>query len=281
MESGDDVAQSVGRAFADQFVFPVKLGGKHSKGSMLARDEAEHQTWLLKPGSGGQSPAAGAAEDPSTQSAREAAFFRVAKEWGIDTWFPRAELLVINDREYAALALLPWNFKTMEKRKIQDPGLPRRVLQPFLNSGVLHRWALIDAVLGNPDGHLQNVMVDDDGNVRLIDHGSAFAGSGFDPAHDQDSFVPGYLRAWAPAAFNALSPEEKFRYMPRVNEKVAQELKGWLMSISVPELTAVLMRYGIRPDPTVHRLEFFRQQAASRPLDEVLNRFWAGCNKDL
>jgi hypothetical protein len=272
--SGDDVAQAVARAFVDRFVFPIRLGGKHSKGSMLARDEQTHTTWLLKPGSGNQSPAAGAQQDPSTMSAREAAWYQVAKAWDLDRWFPRAELLVINGREYAAMKLLPWSFKTMEKHKVRDPGFPRRVLQRFLNDGTIHRWAVLYYVLGEPDGHGQNVMMDEDGEVRFIDHGSAFAGSQFDPANDQDSFVPAFLRAWAPPQFNALPPEEKLRSMPRVNARVAGELQAWILGLQPSELAALLVPYGIDPKPSLERLARLRAAVTGAPADEAINRLW-------
>jgi hypothetical protein len=46
-----EAAEQVDRAFKDRFVLPVQLGGKHSQGSMLARDQDSGVTWLLKPGS--------------------------------------------------------------------------------------------------------------------------------------------------------------------------------------------------------------------------------------
>jgi hypothetical protein len=205
-QTADDVAA----AFRDRFVVPVKLGGKHSKGSMLARDEYTGETWLLKPGSGGQTPAAGAQQDPSTQSRREAAFYQMADAWHLGQFYPRADLLIVGGREYAALHLLPWSYKGMDKLKADDVGAARAVLMPYLKQGILHRWGVLDFVLGNPDRHAGNLMVRDD-DVKLIDHGSAFAGTAFDPANDKYSFTPYYLRAWSDGKFSTMSPEPSSR----------------------------------------------------------------------
>ncbi len=273
---GEDVAEAVLRAFKDQFVFPVKLDAKakHSAGTLLARDSKTGTTWLLKPGSGGQSTAAGAGQDPSTQSAREAAWAQVAQAWGLDAWFPRAELLIIDGKQFAALRLLPWAFKPLEKKRATDPALGRRVMQPLLTAGTLHRLAILDFVCGNPDRHGSNVMVDDEGQVRLIDHGSAFAGSEFDPGHDQNSFVPYYLRAWSPDRFNALTPEQKYATLPRVNAQVAADIKTWVENLSGERLAAILHRYGINPAATMARLERVKQAVAQEPADAAINRLW-------
>lgn len=293
---GADCADGVRRAFADHFVYAVKMGGKHSHGSMLARDDEGGETWLLKPGSG-QSPASGATDDPSSQSAREAAFFHVAQDWGLSAYFPRAELLLVDDKEFAAIHLLPWSFKSLEGERQKEPSLPRKVLHKYLTDGTLHKWAAIDAVLGNPDRHLGNCMVstkpargklttdssyaapddhqDEVREVRLIDHGSAFAGFGFDPAHDKNSFVPGYLRAWAPTRFNSLEPGEKFGYLPRVNDTIAHEVGVWFVELSEAHLARTLHQYGIDPAPSLSRLATLKKELESSPIDVVLNRFWA------
>jgi hypothetical protein len=272
---GEDVAQALRRAYKDQFVLPVALAGKHSKGSLVARDEATHSTWLLKPGSGKAGAAAGSSQDPSTQSAREAAWYHIAKEWGLWSSFPRAELILIDGQQYAALQLLPWSYKTAEKRRVSEPGIVRKVLAPYLTDGVLHQWAIMDFVLGNPDSHGQNVMVDDEGDVKLIDHGSAFAGPAFDPAHDNDSFVPYYLRAWAPRQnFNAFTTDEKLRYMPRVSASTAARISQWVLGLNAGAVQALCHRYGINPAPTLDRLARVKAAVASAPADEAINRLW-------
>lgn len=294
---GEDVAAAVRRAYEHQFVFQVQLGGKHSKGSMLAHDYQTDTTWLLKSGSGGAGVAAGADQDPSNPNAREAAWYHIAEDWGVEDAYPRAELVMIDGHPYAAMRLLAWSYKPLDKRREKDPGIARRVLQPYLSSGKLHQWAVMDYVLGNPDSHGQNVMSEDprinlerrrhteephhvvvkDEDVKLIDHGSAFAGPGFDPAHDKASFVPYYLRAWAShdTNFNKLPAEEKLRHMPRVDRDTAARLKTWLDGLSADRLRVVCERYDINAKPTLDRLQRLRALAETRPIDEAVDRLWA------
>jgi hypothetical protein len=241
---------------------------------MVVKDPETGRVWLLKPGSSGTGPSAGADEDPSGPSQREAAFYQVAKEVGLWEFYPRCELLQLDDKMFAAMTLLPWSFKTAEKRRKTEPNVIRAILHPYLNNGDVHKWAALDAILGNNDSHGENVMVDDEGNVRMIDHGSAFAGPSFDPAHDKNAFVPYCLRAWGPEAFNTLPPEQKAKYLPRVGRQVADKLHSWLTSINPNVLAATLTRYGINQAPSLDRLAKLKNMATEMPVDEAVNRFW-------
>ena len=116
-----------------------------------------------------------------------------------------------------------------------------RALAPYREQGLVHKWAVLDAVLGNPDRHAANVMIDKDDKVlALIDHGSAFAGPAFDPAHDKNSFVPFYLRAWSPGSFNSLSLKSKLAQMPEVSDQVRDDLRQWLNGIHADHLQSLL-----------------------------------------
>lgn len=273
---GEDVAEMVRRAFKDSFVFPVALGGKHSKGSLLAYDNETRTTWLLKSGSGGAGGAAGSVQDPSNPNAREAAWYHIAKQWGIDHWFPRAEELVIDGRLFAALTLLATTFSTLDREEKKEPGTSRRVLLQLMHDGVLHQWATMDYVCGNPDRHGQNVMVDPKGNVKLIDHGSAFAGPAFDPAHDQNSFVPYYLRAWAlDDNFAQMSTQDKLKILPRVSEAVARRLSKWIADIQPETLEMICSRYGIDPKSTLDRLARLKAEIVTLPADLAVNQLWS------
>jgi len=68
--TGQGVAEAVRRAVQAGQAMSVHLGGKHSKGSVVARDLKDQKNYLLKPGSGGQSTASGARDDSSSQSQR-------------------------------------------------------------------------------------------------------------------------------------------------------------------------------------------------------------------
>lgn len=269
----DQTADEVKQAFRDSFVLPVKLGGKHSRGTLLARDQASGNTWLLKPGSGGQTPAAGASQDPSTQSRREAAFYHMADAWHLGDFFPHADLLLIGGQEYAALHLLPWVYRGMDKLKAKDVQAARTILSDYLKRGILHRWAVLDFVLGNPDRHAGNLMVHD-GDVKLIDHGSAFAGTEFDPAHDRFSFTPYYLRAWCDGKFSQMSPQAKLKVMPRLDRQTEESLKGWIDGLKPEDLDRVLLRYGVNSEPAKARLASVKAMSAGMPADEAINKLW-------
>jgi 8-oxo-dGTP pyrophosphatase MutT (NUDIX family) len=294
---GEGVAEAVRYAYAHQFVVRVKLGGKHSSGSMIAHDDRTGVTWLLKSGSHGAGVAAGASQDPSNPNAREAAWYHIAAAWGVAEAYPRAELVSIDGHWYAAMEMLPWSYKSLEdRRKNEDPNAPRRVLAPYLHAGLVHQWAAMDLIFGNPDSHGDNVLTEDrpEGlerhrheqeaievdvqpeDVKLIDHGSAFAGSAFDPAHDQASFVPYVLRAWAPhdVNFNALPAEEKLKFLPRVASEVERDLREWFLAVNLEDALAICQRYGIDPEPQRLRYEKLGSMIESYPFDEAVNRLW-------
>lgn len=271
---GDDVAQAVQRAFKDGFVFELLLSGKHSSGTLVARDQKTGNTWMLKPGDADPGPAAGVREEGASQSAREAAFYHVAKLWGLYDYVPRAELLLLDGKQVAAMEFLGDNYKTLAKVDDTAPNAGRQILGPLLRNGTLHQLALLCAVLGESDGHSNNVMVDGEGHVKLIDHGAAFAGPDFDPGNDQNSFIPAILRAWAPTAFSKLSPEDKLRYLPRVSAGIAEQLKSWVNGLHAEELEHTLLGYGIDPSATLTRFHRLKAAVIDQPLDAAVNRFW-------
>lgn len=268
-----EAAEEVERAFTDRFVMPVELGGKHSKGSLLARDQDSGRVWLLKPGSGGQTPAAGAREEPASQSRREAAFWHVADLWHLGEFYPRADLLLVDGREYAAIQLLPWSFETLDKALKIDANRGRAALEPYLKDGMLHRWAVVDYVLGNPDRHANNLMIRGT-DVRLIDHGSAMAGEAFDPAHDQYSFTPYYLRAWCTGRFSKMDAAAKLKGMPRISREAEVHLRAWLDGLKPEDLDKVLLRYGVNAAPAKERLSRLKMMATQMPVDLAINRAW-------
>ncbi len=265
-------AETVATAFKDDFVVGVELGGKHSAGSMLARDDENGETWLLKPGVG-ESPAAGENEEPASQSRREAAFYHLAEAWGIGQWYPEAQLLLVDGKEYAAIRLLPWSWNTVDKLKEENPGTVRDLLQPFLSTGILHKWAVLDYVAGNVDRHFGNLMYRA-GDVRLVDHGSTFAGESFAPGSDRNSFVPAYLRAWTNSNFSAMSPIDKLKHMPRLTRRAEEDLADWIDDLDPATIQNVCTRYGINPVPTTERLARVKLYMSRQPSDLAVNRIW-------
>lgn len=277
MPDGVEVADAVRRGFAAETDQDLHLGGKHSKGTMMVRDPETGMMYLLKPGSGHQSPAKGAQEEGANQSRREAAYWHVADMLGLGMRVPRADLLLIDGQEVAALHLLPFSWKNLEKLKFEDPGLPHKALEKYRHTGELHKWAVMDYVLGNTDRHGQNLMVgpEKDGHpIALIDHGSAFAGPSFDPARDENSFIPYYLRAWKGDSWHSLLPEQRLRAMPSLNEDSDDQLRSWLEGVHAGDVEAVLARYGIDPQPSLDRLVRVRKLLAEPSVSQAINRLW-------
>jgi len=238
---------------------PAKLGpGKHTGGVLKARDAVTHQSYILKPGSGKQNPIIGESETGATQSQREAAFYSFACALDLGQFVPECHLILCGEKEYACIKFLPFNYKNLNDLKQQDPNLPKRLFSLY-NDGTLHKWAVLDYISGNPDRHYGNVMASGD-SIRLIDHGSAFAGLDFDPAKDGMSFVPCYLRPGVPG-FNKLSVDEKLRKMPRLSAENEKKFRHWLLSLSSQTLGQILGGYGIDPSPELIRLE--KLQAAT------------------
>lgn len=272
---GKDTAEELQRAFEYGSVQKVNLNGKHSKGSMVAKDPKTGHTYLLKPGSGDQSPAAGAKEERASQSQREAAFWHVADVWGLGDEMPRADLIIVNGEAVAAMRLLPVSFKNLGVAKIHEPHLVPAVLEPYRQSGDLHKWAIIDYVLGNTDRHSQNLMISkDDTRIALIDHGSAFAGKSFDPAHDPNTFIPYYLRAYTSRKFTEMSAAERYNAMPKVSAQIEKMVEDWLNGLEPGKLEIILKKYGIGPEPCLVRLARLKMMPGSKV--EAIDKLWAG-----
>ncbi len=274
-DSAQPVADALKRAFHRNRVQNINLGGKHSAGSMLARDPDSGRAWLLKPGSGGQSPAKGVSEEIASQARREAGFYHVAKLWGMGNDMPRAEVVALDHHDWAALDLLDWSWKNLNKVRQEQPQLIVETLEHLRRRGTLHRWAVLDWVLGNVDRHGANLMLGPTGAVKMIDHGSAFAGPSFDPGHDPSSFVPYYLRYRDPD-WNTRSPEEKLASMPVLGEGLDRELRQWVLGLDAEAVRRVLEKDGLNPEPVLARLEQVKLLASGQNFSQSLDRLWAG-----
>jgi hypothetical protein len=268
------VTEAVRRAYAAASVQEIKLDGKHSKGTAVATDPESKDKWLLKPGSGKMSPSQGVSEEPQvTQSAREACAYDVATLFGINQYLPEARLLFVDDNEVAAMSLLATSYESMEK--LQKERDPRKILAPYLQNLALPKWAAFHWIIGNPDCHANNIMVDGD-DVKLIDHGSAFAGVAFAPAQDPKSFIPFYLRAWAGDEWATLDPFEKQDAMPSLSRELQQEFSAWLDSIDEAKFTRILTSYGFQnTQPMLARLQQLRAPGPLARWEEVTG-LWSG-----
>lgn len=270
---GERFAQLVRDAIKEKQLFPVKLGGKHSSGSLLAYSPKDQVRILLKPGSGHQNPAAGEHDLSASQAKREAAFYALAESLGLQEALPEAHLLLLDGQEYAAMKLLGMDYKNMNRLKSADAGAPRRLLHIYIADGTAHRWAALDYIGGNADRNAGNVMSRGH-EVKLIDHGSAFAGDNFAPATDLATFVPYYLRAAAPADFAQLDPVKKLHALPRLSPQRDVELANWLHKLDEKAIGDRLVRFGIDPGPTLRRLHDLKSAASTTPASLAVNAAW-------
>jgi hypothetical protein len=194
---------------------------------------------------------------------------------GLQQSIPEAQLVIIDNKEWAAIRMLPYTFKNLDKVKKAQPSTVIRSLAKYRDSGLLHKWAVLDALCAQSDRHGNNLMIEPEtGNVALIDHGSAFAGNSFDPAYDKNSFVPYYLRAWSSGDFIHLSLKDKLSIMPTVSEPVREELYDWFNNIDGSKIESVLINFGIDPRPTLNRLAKLKMLFSQYPIDIGINRFW-------
>jgi len=280
LPEGEKLAEVVRKAQVAGKIHAIQLdpSAKHSKGTALVTDVDTDEKWLLKPGSGKLSPSAGVADETADQSNREVAFTKIADAVGMGQYYPEAELLMIDGQPVACLKLLDTDYKGMEKLRQADSDFKAaEFFKPYLENGILYRWALIDGVLGNSDRHANNLMVNEDGNdVKLIDHGSAFAGIHFDPAHDTKSFIPFYLRAWSEGQrWSKMYPQQKEDAVPRLNEQQAKEFGEWVDTIDENQLKEIMVKYGLNPKPVLDRLQRIKSADVSRRAD-VLIGMWVG-----
>lgn len=269
----ESVATLIQEAIENGNVQSIKLGGKHSSGSLLVHTKEEN--WLIKPGDSKNSPASGVAEETATQAEREVAFYKCAEAVGLGHIVPRAELIWLNKKQAAAIHMLPFSWKNLDSLKVDEPNIGRMALEPYRASGELFKWAVLDYVLGNPDSHGMNIMVSDkeDGRkVALIDHGSAFAGLSFNPGEDSDSWIPYYLRVWSTRKWKDMTYEERLKCLPRAPAEKEQELFHWVLSINPERIGAIMQRYGINANPSLARLAEVKSCKSS--MDLFIGKLW-------
>lgn len=270
-----DFADVLKQAYSSGKIESVSLGGKHSSGSYIAKDEDDHN-WLLKPGSGKKSPAAGVDETKGSQSRREACFSAIAEHLGIEEVMP-SHLLQIDGKEVAAIEMWPMDWTNLHRTMYEDANIPQRALDRYLRNGKIFRWSVLDFITGNPDRHGNNLMVSsaEDGNkIGLIDHGSAFAGPSFDPGNDKDSFVPYYLRAWAGPGFHGLDHAGQLEEMPQLSGEADQALREWVEALNPKEIEGIMHKFGLDPEPVVARLKEIQADPMAENMSVYINRCW-------
>lgn len=253
----------------------IELNGKHIAGALLVTCQTGSDI-LLKPNSGKKGAAVGVDDEKASQAKREAAFYQVAKCWGLEGYLPHSDLVTIVEKEYAAIEMLNGDYVNLDVKRRQDPALVPKILFPYVNSGDVWKWALLDMVCGNADRHAGNMMSNSYDEVKLIDHGAAFASLNFSPGLDENTFIPYYLRFGCERGFNSLTQEEKMKYMPLASRPISEALKNWTLSLSIADLQEILPRYGIDPTASVSRLAALHLLAQSMDVDQALAQMWCG-----
>jgi GNAT superfamily N-acetyltransferase len=274
-EDSGQVVEALRRAEATGNVHAVSLDGKHSKGAAIATDPEDHKKWLIKPGSGKVSPARGVSQEAASQTRREVAFYKIAEICGLSEFFPEAYLVKLDGIEVSVMELLASDYKGLDKVRKKSGMDPRKIFEPYRKNGILFRWALLDWILGNADRHANNIMIHGD-EVKLIDHGTTFAGPDFDPAHDpRKSFIPFYLRAWSPFNFSSLDGTDKEAQMPTLDNRIEVEFGTWIDSVPEDKLQSIMEQYGINPEPSLARLRDIKMAKPEYRAHRLIG-LWAG-----
>lgn len=258
-------------AFKENNVKSVELNGKHSHGSAILYDSGSDSLWFLKPGSGELSSAKGVSETLANQSRREVAFNSIAALLGLKDFVPESGLVLLDRHEVAMIEFFPEHVSLNKLKRLGEPL--GGVFESLIPNGMIHRIATLDYILGQTDRHAGNVLFKD-GDIKLIDAGSAFAGESFDPGRDPKTYIPVYLRAFSSARFSALSPVERVKHMPIPTQDGDKSLSIWINNISKEQITNLLQEYGINPFPVINRLRILQEYTGSK--SEFLNKFWSG-----
>lgn len=261
-------AEAIRRAEAQRLIYEAQLGGKHSSGTAVAMDPRSDALWMLKPGSGPLSPAAGIGDTDTSQARREVAAATVGRLL-CPANFPDTQLITMGGHEVAAIKVVPRDAVPAQRLTID----PRRVFGSHVTDGTLFQWAAIDWVLGNVDRHGGNILVAPGRAVYLIDHGSTLAGPGFSPATDSKSFVPYYLRAWAPH-WKSLSVAQRRQAVPDTSPGVHQAFRHWIRDVFTADRLAAV--HELAPEAWPYVMARLRDlQAATDPLGHLLD-LWTG-----
>lgn len=273
------ISDGIKRAFISDRVQNIYLGGKHSKGSMLATDPQSHAIWLLKPDIAGKSPAKGLAdqEGGQEQASREAGMYEVAKVIGLQNFVSKSTVIFLDGIKFAAIHFLDKGWKNLEKMRQADPESVARILKPYCRNGDAYKWAILDAICGNVDRHAGNYLVGPQGQIRLIDGGSAFASDTFDPHNDKAVFTPFAIRYQVPN-WSKLTVQQKLSSMIDVSPDVDNNIRHFVSEIDKDQVRRAIEDQGLDAEPSLKRLYRLQRVAldCSRPFHLYVNEFWVG-----
>jgi len=273
----DAVAKLIQKAADDGSIEKIDLDGRYSSGALIAREDVTSSVFLLKPESDKKSPAAGMNDNQTPMVYREAAFCRLANQLGLSNDLPDAKLVQLDGKTYIAIEFLGVDYATAEKARQMDPIRVTQAFTPYLRSGQIFKWSALDWIAGDVDRHGNNMMINDEGTVKLIDQGSSFAGEHFSPGQDKDSFIPFYLRIWSSNKnFQELDIKDRLMSMPVADTMTDQRLKNWILSVDESELVERLSALKIDVAPVLKRLKQLKEGAAEhKNFSEFINKLWA------
>lgn len=268
-----NTANEIQKSYEQGLVQDIVLSGKHSAGTKIVEDVDDGHSWLLKPNAGKTSEAAGIDESNASMCAREACFYACSKVFGLSLYLPQTDLIDVGGIEYAAIEMFPKDFQTLEKWREINPNAVEYALEGYRKDGTLFKWACLYFILGEIDGHFNNSLMNNSNEIKLIDHGSSFAGFSFEPGEDPKSFVPFFLRYLVPHGFSKLAQSEKLAKMPLADLEVDLEIVKWLGMIQPYVLESVVKGYGIVPTPMVDRLKML-QRVKGPNFSRYINLCW-------
>lgn len=269
-------AEAINRAAKAHSIHGVQLGGKYSGKTRVAKDPQSGMLWLIKPGTEKISPAAGIAEERATQAQRESAFYAVAGEVGLGMAIPKTFLININETPTAVMPFLPPDFKPLSVYKKKDPNSIILAFEKYRKTGMLHMWAILEWILGSVDSHSNNILMAPDGSIALLDHGSTFAGQDFNPAQDDSSFIPYYLRYRVEKGFKKLDSKERLDKIARADPRIDDMLRNWVNHINPTTISSLIQSFGIDPTPSLNRLNDIKMHEGS--LSDYVNVLWTQGN---
>lgn len=273
LNSGNEVAEEIRRASKETLIYPIKLSsGKYSNGTLIAKDPVTSNSWLLKPNPESMSPALGLNEELATSSQREAAFYAASKVFRLESYLPQTELLLLDNNQYATIKTLPWNYRNVQEYLKQDPNFTEKLLLPYLLNGTIHQLSIMFYILGECDAHSGNLLCNEKG-FYLIDHGSSFAGKSYNPGNDSNTYVP-YILRYKKHNFNNLSPEDKYKSLPKIPPILAFQLTKWLETIDIAKLSYVIRAYNINPEACINRLLTIKTMSQTESIDIVINKLY-------
>lgn len=236
----------------------------------------DENSWLIKV-EPTNSPAVRSAK-AGLQTVKEAAFHDAAsKAFGLQEFLPRVVLGEVKKHgepwPCAAIKMFDPSYVAMSQMYKTNKQEVMSVLHPLLRNGMLHKLGAMYYILGEADGHGQNVLTNGK-DMKLIDHGTSLADASFNPPQDDNIYIPYFLRAGR--VRDRMPAEEKYLNMPKVNDiKVETDLKHWILNIPGDVIHTVLEAYGIDSTPILQRLDKMKEMMAqtTHP-DDVVNKLW-------